>query len=378
MEDSKKEKYIDKTSPKPVSFKGTENILNQMNDCVCRIYNNGNGTGFFTKIPFKSKFIPVLITNNHIINEDDIKNNKIVTFYLNNDKIEKTIKIDNNRLRYTNKDLDITIIEIKENKDKLNNKYLELDDSISNYFKSNQSIEPNYLNDKYSNESIYIINYPKDKDIVVSYGKSPLLNNSEIQHYCSTEPGSSGSPILLINNQKLIGIHYGSSEHFEFNKGIKNNLLIINKEGKTIKEIDNYIIGEFDIKEDNQNIRIINSYEQINRERKFGKYKKEYENEKEIKENCEIRINDKIIPFSYFHKFNKKGKYIIKYIFKQNITKLNCMFSYCSSLTNINLSNFNTNNVTDMSCMFDGCSSLTNINLSNFNINNVTDMSYMF
>ena len=37
MEDCKKEKYIDKTSPKPVSFKGTENILNQMNDCVCRI-----------------------------------------------------------------------------------------------------------------------------------------------------------------------------------------------------------------------------------------------------------------------------------------------------------------------------------------------------
>ena len=85
MEDSKKEKYIDETSPKPVSFKGTENILNQINDCVCRIYNNG--TGFFTKIPFKSKFISVLITNNHIINEDDIKNNKMETLYLNNDKI---------------------------------------------------------------------------------------------------------------------------------------------------------------------------------------------------------------------------------------------------------------------------------------------------
>ena len=80
----------------------------------------------------------MLITNNHIINEDDIKNNKIITLYLINDKIEKTIEIDNNRLRYTNKKLDITIIEIKENKDKLNNKYLELDDSISNYFKSNQ------------------------------------------------------------------------------------------------------------------------------------------------------------------------------------------------------------------------------------------------
>ena len=41
-------------------------------------------------------------------------------------------------------------------------------------------------------------------------------------------------------------------------------------------------------------------------------YKKEWENEKEIKENCEIRINDIIIPFSYFCKFKKKGKYKIK------------------------------------------------------------------
>ena len=105
---------------------------------------------------------------------------------------------------------------------------------------------------------------------------------------------------------------------------------------------------------------------------------KEKENEKEIKENCEIRINDKIIPFSYIYEFNKKGIYNIKYIFKKNMTKLDYMFSFCSSLTNINLSNFNTNNVTNMSSMFSKCSSLKNINLSNFNTNNVTDMSYMF
>ena len=31
------------------------------------------------------------------------------------------------------------------------------------------------------------------------------------------------------------------------------------------------------------------------------------------------------------------------------------MFSYCSSLKELNLSNFNTNNVTNMSFMFSGC-----------------------
>ena len=54
------------------------------------------------------------------------------------------------------------------------------------------------------------------------------------------------------------------------------------------------------------------------------------------------------------------------------------MFSDCQSLTNINLSNFNTQNVTNMSYMFYDCSSLTNINLSNFNTQNVTNISIMF
>ena len=115
--------------------------------------------------------------------------------------------------------MDITIIEIKENKDKLNNKYIELDDNIIYYFKLNKDEEPNYLNNRYSSESIYIINYHEDKDIVVSYGQPPELNESEINHKCCIKPGSSGSPILLINIQKLIGIHYASSKHFEYNKG---------------------------------------------------------------------------------------------------------------------------------------------------------------
>ena len=132
MEDSNKERNI---SLEPISFEGTENILDQMNKCVCRIFNNGEGTGFFTKIPYKNKLLSVLITNNHVIDKNDIIDNQIITLYLNNDKIEKSIILDDNRLRYTNEKLDITIIEINENKDNINNKYLELDDSIINYFK---------------------------------------------------------------------------------------------------------------------------------------------------------------------------------------------------------------------------------------------------
>ena len=54
------------------------------------------------------------------------------------------------------------------------------------------------------------------------------------------------------------------------------------------------------------------------------------------------------------------------------------MFYNCSSLTSLNLSNFNTNNVTNMSYMFYKCFSLKELNLTNFNTNNVTNMSFMF
>ena len=61
-----------------------------------------------------------------------------------------------------------------------------------------------------------------------------------------------------------------------------------------------------------------------------------------------------------------------------NIQNMNKMFYRCSSLTSLNLSNFNTEEVTNMSWMFGGCNSLTRLNLSNFKTTNVTNMSYMF
>ena len=62
----------------------------------------------------------------------------------------------------------------------------------------------------------------------------------------------------------------------------------------------------------------------------------------------------------------------------QNVINMNSMFSNCQSLKNINLSNFKTQNVTNMSGMFNGCESLTNIDLSNFNTQNVPSLSGMF
>ena len=142
----------------------------------------------------------------------------------------------------------------------------------------------------------------------------------------------------------------------------------------------NYIIAEIDIKEEdiNKDIRIINSFEEYKRENGwYGGKEDEYQNEKEIKK-CKIKINNKMLSFSYFYKFTNIGKYKIIYEFRNKLKNVNYMFYGCESLTNINFFNFNSQNVIDMSYMFSGCRSLTNLNLSNFNTQNVTDMSNMF
>ena len=54
------------------------------------------------------------------------------------------------------------------------------------------------------------------------------------------------------------------------------------------------------------------------------------------------------------------------------------MFNGCSSLKELNVSNFNTNNTIKMAAMFSDCASLTELDLSNFNTNNVTNMICMF
>ena len=102
------------TSPEPISLKITEKIIEQMKyNSICRIINHGIGTGFLMKIPYKSRLLTVLITTNSIINTEDILTNKSISLYLNKERI--IIKLDRNRLIYTNEKLDITIIELSFN-----------------------------------------------------------------------------------------------------------------------------------------------------------------------------------------------------------------------------------------------------------------------
>ncbi len=60
------------------------------------------------------------------------------------------------------------------------------------------------------------------------------------------------------------------------------------------------------------------------------------------------------------------------------VTKMGSMFAGCSSLTSIDVISFNTEKVTEMGSMFSGCSSLKSLDLSHFDTSNVTSIGSMF
>ena len=191
--------------PKLISYDCCQKIMVQMKKHICKINitEEDIGTGFFCKIPFpdKNKMLPVFITNNHVINEKILyKENARISIKIKEDNMDKEINL-NNRKKYTNKEYDITIIEIKEN-DEIKD-YLELDEKIINHIINNKN-----ENNEYMKETIYIIQYPEG-ELSVSYGIIQNICSDKhynLTHKCSTRRGSSGSPILNLKN-KIIGIH---------------------------------------------------------------------------------------------------------------------------------------------------------------------------
>ena len=239
------EKYIP-FSPIPVPIEGIDKISFQMKNNICKIFKKEPiiiGTGFFWLIPFQNKLLHVLITNNHVLKEEDLKIGNVIILTINNNNERREIKIDNSRKIITSKSPDITIVEIKPNEDKIYN-FLEIDnDAINNKDKDLVSLI-------YKGKSIYILHYPESRNMHASLGILNDVIENEIYHYCSTNKGSSGSPILSLETFKVIGIHYGCfSGNFNINRGIFMQIVINEFNNKYKKQIqENNIIFNNNIK----------------------------------------------------------------------------------------------------------------------------------
>ncbi len=241
MEDRVDEKYCPNTEKaKPLD----ETKYKEKGKCICKISRGLMGTGFFSKIDYEGKTIPVLITNYHVIDDDFINKNKKLTFYINGNS--HTIDINKESVVYssTDKKYDIMIIKLKECE---GYSFLEIDNNIF----EDGSLE------NYENQGIYILHYPGiNEKAQISFGegiKKIREDNDDIMHKCHTENGSSGSPILCAATNKVIGIHRGSEYRKGYNYGTflkfplnelmgKNKNKNMNKNENEIKVRNNYII----------------------------------------------------------------------------------------------------------------------------------------
>ena len=216
----------------PISYEQTKKILEQMGNYICKIIidNDTKGTGFLCKIPLHgdNKLAPVLITNNNVINDDILARKKDITIesFCTSSIKRKKINL-SNRTAYNNKKLGISIIEIV-NKDGFKNiNMFELDEDMLSG-----------KTDKFIDKSIYMI-HSNQETLYVSYGK--VNDNRKNQshnflHTCYAFNGSSGSPILNLENNKIIGIH--SSTNVNINEGFFLNFSTSKENiSKTQKEI---------------------------------------------------------------------------------------------------------------------------------------------
>ena len=246
MEDSMNEIKRD-NYPEPATIESTKNILHQMENNICKIQktDGGKGTGFFVKISYNNSIIPVLMTSYHVLDEQYLEDNKEIAITLKDGKPRLIIQLSEKRRIYCNKEYDTTIIEIKPQKDKIND-FMELDDDI---------LEEN-SNKFYNRKSIYIIHYPNSEKIKVSYGIIRTIEDFNISHFSCTEEGSSGSPIINLLNNKVIGMHNRGCVTNQTNFGTYLKDPTIGFINKFIQ--NNKIINDAIVNNNNQSERISN------------------------------------------------------------------------------------------------------------------------
>ena len=102
-------------------------------------------------------------------------------------------------------------------------------------------------------------------------------------------------------------------------------------------------------------------------------------NEKYLNSLSEMIIDSNKLEPCKEYNFPKKGEHKIYFYTQINFTDLSEMFKDIKDMTLIFFSsNFNIEEVADMSYMFSGCSSLTSIDISNLDTHNIMNMASLF
>ena len=401
-----------------------------MKKCVCKISSelgNGkssSGTGFFCLIKFpKDRMMRTLITCHHnLVAKDSSNVAKSFDYSIVNTDFFKRIKIDDSRIIYKNKNFDIIIIKILESDNLPIDSFLEIDDLVYNNDNFNNLKKIVNKKDQSTQMSIYLLHYPKFEILCHSTGViKNLLENYDINHTCSSEPGSSGGPIINLGKYKVVGIHKGHSANHNYNLGTfikgpidkfiesyqnKHNLkkdinlltivvfFLLKSEIKEEKDSDsdnkNKLKNELksELKVDNNNNKnkyseIITLIYRINNEEKMLKiFHRDFveiniNNFQLIIKGISLNICEQINA-KEFVKYQKTIEIKLKII--NNTTSIFKMLCGCKDLISLpDINRWDTSKIEDMRYLFAGCESLTNLgDISNWNTENVVDMGGMF
>ena len=157
-----------------------------------------------------SDSLKLLITNYHVL-KPKLENINILIELNNNEKMILNLK---ERYIKFMEIQDITAIEIKE-KDEIY-KYIQFLNYDLNYYQCGYNI--------YKNKFVFSIEHPLGKDAACASGSIiDIYNNFEFDHDISTDNGSSGCPIILLNDLNdlvmVIGIHKNSDKKLKINGG---------------------------------------------------------------------------------------------------------------------------------------------------------------
>ena len=332
--------------PEPVTKQSTKNILEQMDNSIYKI-NEKKGKfdiGILCSIKYQNKDYPILITTYNAINENSLLNKNYINLSINNENIN----IEFGEIKYINKDLDLSIMEIKNDKGK-NLKFLDIDDCLLE--KESEIF--------YYRQSMYIIH-----SNCVSYGIINDTNKSELILSCNINSDFNGSPIFNLFNNKLIGIYKYNSDYYA--KGICFKYII----NEFIKEIElskkklNFG-NSYDNNFKNEiNILINIEKNDINKNIYFlGDYKSGISQIDDIDfnidglntKNTELYINKIKYEYKNFFIPEKEGEYNINLKFYKKLTDISFMFANCENIIQINFISFNTKYVTNMKYMFYQC-----------------------
>ena len=307
-----------KDYPKALNKEITKKILDQMDNTFYKIDDTSDDIGFFCKIEYKKKIIPVIIINKYF---EEMKESILI----NNNKIEL---ID---ILYRNNYL--TVIKIKEND---NIKYIEIDNKL---YKNESEIN-------YNKESIYILQYMKD--ISVSYGVINKINKDNIVYTGNIEKNSKYSLIFDLSNNKLIGIHKKISTYYNhgifFKSILKDYEFISNYNNKKINDEINILI-KINKEEINKEIYFLDNYEYKDEKGRIHLH----DNLKELNElNTKLYIDNEVKDYKKYFIPEKERIYNIKLKFNINLNDCSYMFAGCKNIIKINFNLFNSKNIINM------------------------------